>query len=148
MQKVLKKSRRMRSTQLLRSSPKKSLRSWRFVGKKNAAGIFLIFLLHRWWGWLAIWKKNCDICCEWFCNSCWYNLFHKNILKYTYLRNLWCNISWSSPIIPIIPNPELVLIHGKNHYDFQSLMKNCRFLNINNWLILRVRLKQKQFMDR
>ena len=70
----------------------------------SAGLVFLSFLfsIHRWWGWPAIWKKNCDACCEWSCNSYWYYLFHKKILKYTYLRNLFCNISRSSPVIPII----------------------------------------------
>ena len=43
MPRALKRSRRTSSAQSLKSSPKKSLRSWRFVRKKNAAGISLIF---------------------------------------------------------------------------------------------------------
>ena len=120
MQKVLKKSRRTSSTQLPRSSPKKSLRSWRCV-EQILLLVFLSFLfsIRRWWGWPAIWKKNCDACCEWFCNSYWYYLFHKKILKYTYFRNLCCNISWSSPIVLSLLS-RLVLILGNHHYDFQS----------------------------
>ena len=101
MLRVLKKSLRMRSTQLLRSSPKKSLRSWRCaLTWYFSCQIFLTFSLHRWWGWRAIWKKNCDTCCEWFCNSFWYMyLFHKKILKYTYLRYFCFDLHWQSPAI-------------------------------------------------
>lgn len=63
--------------------------------------IFL-FSLHRWWGWPAIWKKNCDICCEWFCNSYWYYLFHKKILKYVYSINLYRDMFWKSPCYPLL----------------------------------------------
>ena len=97
MPRVLKKSPRMRSTQLLRSSRKKSLRSWRCVEKIFLVWIFLSWLPMYWIffsffspggeGGQPYERRTVTLAVnDMYHNSCWYYLFHKKILKYTYVR--------------------------------------------------------------
>ena len=85
MPKALKKSRRTSLTQLLRSSPKKSLRSWRCLGKYLSLVGFLLFFPTGCEGDQPYERRTVTLAVNDPAIHTDIYTFHKKILKYTYL---------------------------------------------------------------